>query len=66
MRQVAVAYSLVPGGLVEGNVSDLTTGSPLNNATVQSVDNPADKTMTFAVPDDPNNPGGFYLSLIHI
>jgi hypothetical protein len=51
---------VVPGGLVEGNVSDLTTGSPLNNATVQSVDNPADKATTFAVPADPNNPGGFY------
>ena len=51
---------VVPGGLVEGNVSDLTTGNPLNNATVQSVDNPADKATTFAVPADPNNPGGFY------
>ena len=51
---------VVPGGLVEGNVSDLTTGNPLNNAAVQSVDNPADKATTFADPADSNNPGGFY------
>jgi N-acetylneuraminic acid mutarotase len=51
---------VIPGGLVEGNVSDLTTGNALNNATVQSNDNPADKATTFAVPADPKNPGGFY------
>jgi len=50
----------VPGGLVEGNVSDLTTGNALNGALVQSGDAPADKTRTFATPNDPNNPGGFY------
>ena len=50
----------VPGGLVVGNVSDLTTGSPINGALVQSVDAPADKARTFATPNDPNNPGGFY------
>lgn len=50
----------IPGGLVEGNVSDLTTGNALNGATVQSNDVPTDSAKTAAVPDDPNNPGGFY------
>ena len=50
----------VPGGLVEGNVSDLTTGNAVNGATITSGDNPADKTTSFATPNDPNNPGGFY------
>jgi hypothetical protein len=50
----------IPGGLVEGNVSNLTTGDPINGAKVQSDDQPADNTKTFAVPDDPSNPGGFY------
>ena len=50
----------VPGGLVVGNVSDLTTGAAVNGATIISGDNPADKTTSFATPNDPNNPGGFY------
>ena len=50
----------VPGGLVEGNVSDLSTGQPINGAQVQSNDMPTEKTRTFAVPSDPSNPGGFY------
>jgi hypothetical protein len=50
----------ISGGLVEGNVSDLTTGNAINGAKVQSNDVPADNTKTFAVPDDPSNPGGFY------
>jgi N-acetylneuraminic acid mutarotase len=50
----------VPGGLVEGNVSDLTTGNAINGAKVVSNDVPADTATTAAVPDDPNNPGGFY------
>ena len=50
----------IPGGLVEGNVSDLSTGNAINGATVQSNDVPADHAKTFAVPDDPSNPGGFY------
>ena len=50
----------IPGGLVEGNVSDLTTGAGLNGAKVQSDDHPADNNKTFATPDDPNNPDGFY------
>jgi carboxypeptidase family protein/Kelch motif protein len=50
----------IPGGLVEGNVSDLTTGAALNGAKVTSNDKPDENTKTFAVPDDPNNPGGYY------
>jgi hypothetical protein len=38
----------VPGGLVEGNVSDLTTGDAINGAQVQSNDMPTEKTRTFA------------------
>jgi N-acetylneuraminic acid mutarotase len=51
----------VPGGLVEGNVSDLTTGNAINGAKVTSNDAPSDKATTAPVPDDPNNPGGFYV-----
>jgi Carboxypeptidase regulatory-like domain/Kelch motif/Galactose oxidase, central domain len=51
---------VIPGGLVEGNVFDLATGDPINGATVQSDDAPTEKTKTFATPDDPNNPDGFY------
>jgi Carboxypeptidase regulatory-like domain/Kelch motif len=51
----------IPGGLVEGNVSDLTTGNPINGAKVQSDDAPGDSAKTGPVPDDPNNPGGFYV-----
>jgi hypothetical protein len=51
---------VVPGGLVEGNVSDLTTGDAINGATVTSNDMPSEKATTFATPNDPNNPGGFY------
>ncbi len=50
----------IPGGLVEGNVFDLATGDPINGASVQSDDAPADKGKTVATPDDPNNPDGFY------
>src|SRR5262249_16256723 len=50
----------IPGGLVEGNVSYLTTGSAINGAKVVSNDAPADNATTAAVPEDPNNPGGFY------
>ena len=41
-------------------MSDLTTGNAINGAKVQSNDDPTDNAKTFAVPDDPNNPGGFY------
>jgi hypothetical protein len=50
----------IPGGLVEGNVYDLATGDPINGAKVQSDDAPTEKATTFATPDDPNNPDGFY------
>src|SRR5262249_39765672 len=50
----------VPGGLVEGNVSDLNTGTAINGATVTSVDKPTESAKTFATPDDSNNPDGFY------
>jgi N-acetylneuraminic acid mutarotase len=50
----------IPGGLVEGNVSDLTTGAAINGAKVQSDEKPAENTKTFATPDDPNNADGFY------
>jgi N-acetylneuraminic acid mutarotase len=50
----------VPGGLVEGNVSDLTTSAPINGAKVTSNDKPADNGTTVATPDDPANPDGYY------
>jgi N-acetylneuraminic acid mutarotase len=50
----------IPGGLVEGNVSDLNTNGPINGAKVQSDDKPTENAKTFATPDDPNNPDGFY------
>jgi carboxypeptidase family protein/Kelch motif protein len=53
--------AVIPGGLVEGNVSDLTTGNAINGAKVVSNDAPSDNATTAAVPDDPNNPGGFYI-----
>jgi len=50
----------IPGGLVEGNVSDLTTGAAINGAKVTSNDKPSDTGTTFATPDDTNNPDGYY------
>jgi Carboxypeptidase regulatory-like domain/Kelch motif len=50
----------LPGGLVEGNVSDLTTGDAINGAKVTSNDKPADNGTSAATPDDPNNPDGYY------
>lgn len=46
------------GGLVVGNVRDVNTGGPLNGATVTNTG--GDSTISFAVPGDPNQPGGFY------
>ena len=51
---------VVPGGLVSGNVFDLNTGDAINGATVTSNDKPTENAKTFATPDDPNNPDGFY------
>jgi hypothetical protein len=50
----------IPGGLVEGNVSDLTTSAAINGAKVTSNDHPADNGISAATPDDPNNPDGYY------
>jgi N-acetylneuraminic acid mutarotase len=50
----------LPGGLVEGNVSDLTTGAAINGAKVASNDKPADNGTTVATPDDPSNADGYY------
>lgn len=47
------------GGLVVGNVSDANTGTGLNAATVKNMPN-GDSTKTFATPDDPAVPDGFY------
>ena len=60
VKVVSQSCDPIAGGLVEGNVSSLSTGDPINGATVQSNDNPTDKATTYAVPDDPNNPGGYY------
>src|SRR5258708_418668 len=50
----------IPGGLVVGNVTDFNTGAGLNGATVTSTDKPAEKAVTRATPEDPNNPDGYY------
>jgi len=50
----------IPGGMVVGNVTDLTTSDPLNGAKVTSNDQPADTAMSAPTPADPNNPDGFY------
>ena len=36
------------------------TGAGINGAKVTSDDQPADNNKTFATPDDPNNPDGYY------
>ncbi|NJP31489.1 S8 family serine peptidase [Micromonospora thermarum] len=50
----------VPGGLVVGTTTDRNTGTPVNGVSVTSVDRPADKGVSAATPDDPNEPDGFY------
>jgi N-acetylneuraminic acid mutarotase len=50
----------IPGGLVVGRVTDTNTGKALNGATVTSTDNPADKAVTAATPNDPSVGGGYY------
>ena len=50
----------VEGGLVLGNVSDLSAGEPLNGATVTSEDVPADKGTAGPTPDDDAIADGFY------
>ncbi|WP_442792019.1 S8 family serine peptidase [Micromonospora sp. NBC_01796] len=50
----------IPGGLVTGFTTDANTGAALNGATVSSVDQPLDKGVSVATPDDPNIGDGFY------
>jgi N-acetylneuraminic acid mutarotase len=50
----------IPGGMVVGNVTDLTTSNPLNGAKVTSNDQPSDNALSAATPADPNNPDGYY------
>lgn len=51
----------VPGGLLVGNVRDLTTGEAVNGATVTSDEAPGDTTTTGPTPADPHLDDGFYL-----
>src|SRR5690606_10237692 len=50
----------VPGGLLVGNVRDLTTGKAINGATVTSDEAPTDTTTTVPTPADPHLDDGFY------
>ena len=50
----------VPGGMVEGRVTDGNTGNGVNGATVASVSNPSQTGVTSPTPNDPNINGGFY------
>lgn len=50
----------VDGGLVFGNVTDLTAGEPLNGATVTSDDVPEDKGTAGPTPEDDAIGDGFY------
>nr|WP_234359447.1 S8 family serine peptidase [Plantactinospora sp. BC1] len=49
-----------PGGLVAGFTTDANTGDPVNGVTVVSGNQPADRGVSAATPDDPNIPDGFY------
>ena len=50
----------IPGGLVLGNVRDVTSGNGINGATVTSLDAPDTNAKTKATPDDENLDDGFY------
>ena len=50
----------IRGGLVVGNVFDGDSTTGINNATVTSVDQPAESTKTVATPDDDALSDGFY------
>jgi N-acetylneuraminic acid mutarotase len=50
----------VRGGLVVGNVRGATGPAGINGATVTSLDNPEEKAVTAATPDDPAVADGFY------
>jgi hypothetical protein len=45
----------IPGGLIEGTVTDANTGHPLNNATITSTSNPSQSATSGPVPSP-----GFY------
>jgi N-acetylneuraminic acid mutarotase len=50
----------IPGGLVLGNVRDVTSGDGINGATVTNLDAPDINAKTKATPDDENLDDGFY------
>ncbi|HEY8472832.1 MAG TPA: S8 family serine peptidase [Natronosporangium sp.] len=50
----------VPGGLVLGQITDENTGEPVADATVTTVDSPAETGRSVATPDDPATGDGFY------
>jgi subtilisin family serine protease len=50
----------VRGGLVVGNVRGATGRAGINGATVTSLDQPEEKAVTAATPDDPGLDDGFY------
>ena len=50
----------VPGGLVDGVVTDNNTGKPVNGATVTDNTNPGQNGVSAANPADPNLANGFY------
>ncbi|MDG4833659.1 S8 family serine peptidase [Solwaraspora sp. WMMD1047] len=50
----------VPGGLVTGFTTDQNTGDPLTGVTVSSVEEPLDRGVSAATPEDQNLPDGFY------
>jgi subtilisin family serine protease len=60
VRVVNRSCDPVTGGLVVGFTTDSLAGAPLNGVTVTSDDQPADKGVSAATPDDPNIPDGFY------
>ncbi len=54
------ACTPIPGGLVVGTVGDANTGAGLNGATVQVLPG-GTPTTTFATPQDPAQPDGFFI-----
>jgi subtilisin family serine protease len=50
----------VPGGLLAGFTTDHNTGAAVNGVTVANADNPAEKGVSAATPEDPNIGDGFY------
>ncbi|PMR59143.1 peptidase S8 [Verrucosispora sp. ts21] len=50
----------VPGGLVVGTTTDRNTGEAVNGVTVVSDDQPQDRAVSAATPEDAAQPDGFY------